>query len=513
MLKTYSQKVYLLIFFAACAKIFAAPFLELGNDEVYYWTYALQLDFNHFDHPPLVGFLIRASTLNMHWVSELSMRLGPIITASVGCYFIFKITAVLSNERAGFYAAMLYQAGVYTGFIAGFFILPDSAQLLFWTASLYVMSLLLFANKEKQIGYWILLGLLIGLATLSKVHGLFLWAGFGAYLLFTNPKQLFSGSFIVAVSITLICLAPILYWNVVYDFITYRFHSERVTHTGIDVASFTTELIGEVLYQNPFVYILMTVAVVAIKKISFQQKNSGRWLLWMSVPLILIFWMVALFNPTLPHWSGPAFIPLMILAGIYMDQKKVGWTVYLVRAAFALVFSILLLLVTLVQKYPGNFGSQQQNNLGEYCPTLDLSGWKDFSAAFKTLVAQDQSSYVMGKAPSIIVGKWFPAGHLEFYTSRTTGLPLIGMGPLQDIHKFAWLNEMRPAFVLGADAYCIVPSNVPFNVTEAYGQYFKTIDTPVVIDQKRSGVVVRHFAVYRMHDCIKLPMPVLKQKY
>ena len=507
MLKTYSQKVYLLIFFAAIAKIIAAPFLELGNDEVYYWTYALQLDFNHFDHPPLVGFLIRASTLNMQWVSELSMRLGAIISASLGCYFVFKTTTVLSNERAGYYAAILYQAGVYTGFIAGFFILPDSAQLIFWTASLYVMSLLLFGNKEKQIGYWILLGLLIGLATLSKVHGLFLWAGFGAYLLFTKPKQLFSGSFLLAAIITLLCIAPIVYWNFIYDFITYRFHSERVTHTGIDISSFTTEIVGEVLYQNPLVYTLMLAAVIAFKKITFQQKNSGRWLLWMSIPLILVFWTVALLNPTLPHWSGPAFIPLMILAGIFIDQKKVSWPIYLLRTSVGFVFTILLALVVIVQKYPGNFGSQQQNNLGEYCPTLDLSGWKDFSVAFKTVVAQDQSNNQMGKAPSIIAGKWFPAGHLEFYTARTTGLPLIGIGPLQDIHKFAWLNTQRPALTLGADAYCIVPSNVPFNISEAYGQYFKTIDTPVVIDQKRSEVVVRYFLVYRMHDCIKLPVP------
>jgi len=507
MVKTYSQKVYLLIFIVAIAKIIAAPFLELGNDEVYYWTYALQLDFNHFDHPPLVGFLIRASTLNMQWVSELSMRMGAIISASLGCYFIFKTTTVLSNERAGFYAALLYQAGVYTGFIAGFFILPDSAQLIFWTASLYVMSLLLFTNKEKQIGYWILLGLLIGLATLSKVHGLFLWAGFGAYLLITKPKQVFSGSFILAASITLLCIAPIVYWNVVYDFITYRFHSERVTHTGVDITSFTTEIVGEILYQNPLVYVLMIAAVVAFKKIIFQQKNSGRWLLWMSIPLILIFWTVALFNPTLPHWSGPAFIPLMILAGIYIDQQKVSWPIYLLRTSLGFVFTILLALVIIVQKYPGNFGSQQQNNLGEYCPTLDLSGWKEFSAAFKTLVAQDQSSNRMGKSPSIFVGKWFPAGHLEFYTARTTGLPLIGVGPLQDIHKFAWLNKQRPALTIGADAYCIVPSNVPFDVIKAYGQYFQNIDSPVVIDQKRSGVVVRHFAIYRMYDCIKLPAP------
>jgi hypothetical protein len=509
MLKTYSQKVYLLIFFAAIAKIIAAPFLELGNDEVYYWTYALQLDFNHFDHPPLVGFLIRASTLNMHWVSELSMRMGAIISASLGCYFIFKTTTVLSNERAGFNAAILYQAGVYTGFIAGFFILPDSAQLIFWTAALYVMSLLLFTNKEKQIGYWILLGLLIGLATLSKVHGLFLWAGFGAYLIFTNYKRLFSVGFILAVFVSLLCMVPIVYWNISYDFITYRFHSERVTHSGIDIASLTTELVGEVLYQNPFVYFLMVSAVIAFRKISFQQKNSGRWLLWMSIPLVFVFWMVALFNPTLPHWSGPAFIPLMILAGIFIDQKKGSWSIYFLNTSVGFVFTILLALLVIVQKYPGNFGSQQKNNLGEYCPTLDLSGWKDFSTAFKNLVVEDQSNHVMGKAPSIIVGKWFPAGHLEFYTARTTGLPLIGIGPLQDIHKFAWLNKQRPTLTLGADAYCIVPSNVPFDVTEAYGSYFGTIDAPITIEQKRGGVVVRNFLVYRLRGCIKVPQSLL----
>lgn len=509
MFKSYSQKVFGLIFFAACIKMIAAPFLELGNDEVYYWTYALQLDFNHFDHPPLVGFLIRAATLNMHWVSELSMRLGAIISASVGCYFVFKTTSVLSSERAGFFAAVLYQAGVYTGFIAGFFILPDSAQLIFWTAALYVMSLLLFTNKEKQIGYWILLGLLIGLATLSKVHGLFLWGGFGAYLLCTNYKRLFSWPFMVAVFITLLCVIPIIYWNVVYDFITYRFHSERVTHTGIDVASFTTELLGEVLYQNPFVYVLMATAIIGIKKTSFQQKNNGIWLLWMSIPLVLIFWVVALFNPTLPHWSGPAFIPLIVLAGIYIDQQKKSWTVYLLRTSLGFVFTILLALVIIIQKYPGNFGSQKNENLGEYCPTLDLSGWKNFSLAFKTLVAKDQANHIMSEAPSIIVGKWFPAGHLEFYTARTTGLPLIGIGSLQDIHKFAWLNKERPTLKIGSDAYCIVPSNVPFNVAEAYGPYFNTIDAPITIEQKRGGVVVRNFLVYRLRGCSIIPQSLL----
>jgi hypothetical protein len=86
---------------------------------------------------------------------------------------------------------------------------------------------------------------------------------------------------------------------------------------------------------------------------------------------------------------------------------------------------------------------------------------------------------------------------------------LIGLGPLQDIHKFAWLNKQRPALTLGTDAYCIVPSNVPFDVTTAYQSYFKTIDAPQIINQVRSGVVVRYFLIYRMHGCIKVPQPIL----
>jgi F420-0:gamma-glutamyl ligase-like protein len=54
-----------------------------------------------------------------------------------------------------------------------------------------------------------------------------------------------------------------------------------------------------------------------------------------------------------------------------------------------------------------------------------------------------------------------------------------------------------------------VPSNVPFNVAEAYGSYFTTLDAPIRIDQYRSGVLVRYFLVYRMHGCTKVPQPLL----
>ncbi len=52
---------------------------ELSNDEVYYWTYALQLQWNYFDHPPLVALLIRFFTGNLAVQQEFFIRLGSIV--------------------------------------------------------------------------------------------------------------------------------------------------------------------------------------------------------------------------------------------------------------------------------------------------------------------------------------------------------------------------------------------------------------------------------------------------
>jgi hypothetical protein len=52
--KSYTKPVLYLIGINIIIKLMLAPLLELGNDEVYYWTYLLRPDWNFFDHPPMV---------------------------------------------------------------------------------------------------------------------------------------------------------------------------------------------------------------------------------------------------------------------------------------------------------------------------------------------------------------------------------------------------------------------------------------------------------------------------
>ena len=174
-----------------------------------------------------------------------------------------------------------------------------------------------------------------------------------------------------------------------------------------------------------------------------------------------------------------------------------------------MIFVLLILATSIIRLSPVNFGSHAKENYGEYCPTLDLTGWNDFSNDFSALSKSDIEKHVMKPNSFIVINKWFPGGHLEFYASRKSGLPIIGIGNLEDLHKFVWLNKERNKLKIGDDAYCIVPSNVPSNPKDLYKEYFSNIEEPIVIGQVRNKGVVRYFYVYRMKGCKKIPSMIL----
>ena len=62
--------IWLLVISALVRGVLAA-WLEFGNDEVYYWAYALYPDWSQIDHPPMVGWVIKLFRLNLLFDSEI----------------------------------------------------------------------------------------------------------------------------------------------------------------------------------------------------------------------------------------------------------------------------------------------------------------------------------------------------------------------------------------------------------------------------------------------------------
>ena len=104
----YDKIVLILILVSAIIRAIIAQLIDFGNDEVYYWTYALYPALSHFDHPPMLGWLIQIFTFNLSFDSELFIRMGSIILGMANTWFIYIIAIKLKNHQAGLFTVFLY---------------------------------------------------------------------------------------------------------------------------------------------------------------------------------------------------------------------------------------------------------------------------------------------------------------------------------------------------------------------------------------------------------------------
>src|SRR5664279_2508809 len=160
---------------------------------------------------------------------------------------------------------------------------------------------------------------------MSKVHGVFLWLGFGAFILFQRrdlfklPMLWISG--IISAGI----VYPIFYWNQLNHFITYNYHQGRIKFFGSspDLDHLLQQVSGSVFYSNPVNFVIYVLTITALVKGKIKDRpNVYPLLLWLSLPLVIVLLWTSLFNETLPHWSGPAYLALMLLAGCWLSEIK-----------------------------------------------------------------------------------------------------------------------------------------------------------------------------------------------
>jgi Dolichyl-phosphate-mannose-protein mannosyltransferase len=364
-------------------------------------------------------------------------------------------------------------------------------------------------GRRKQY-LWLLFGLVSGLCIMCKIHGVFLWVGVGLYVLLYERKWLMSPWIYLSVLITAIIISPILFWNINNHFISFTYHGERVSFfsSGLRPDYFFTELGGQILYNNPVnvtVCLLALIALLRGKKIL--ALNLKRLLLLLALPIILTFLFFSLFRSTLPHWSGPGYIALTIIAAAWLDVQRGGkpGIPKFLTGSLVFIFTAITAGYLLINFAPLQLGNKETMKLGDGDASLDMYGWRALKDSFAVVHNRDLQSGMMKPGSPIISNKWFPAAHIDYYIAHPLGINLIGLGTLEDIHKYAWINRGRPALYIGGDAYFLSPSANYADPKELYGSYFNTIETPYIILQRRGGIPVRKLYVYRLKDCIKIP--------
>lgn len=493
-LSDYRKNTILLIIISTLVRLLLSGLVELNNDEVYYWTYAKQLQWNYFDHPPMVALCIKFFTAGLNLNHEFFIRLASVTGAAVSTWLIYLSGQSLKDEKSGWIAACLFTASFYSSVIAGLLILPDSPQMVFWIWSVYLIVRINQSRDKKFINTrLLLLGFAIALCTLSKVHGIFLWAGFGGFILFQKRSLLRNPFLYMAVIITAAMLIPSVLWTINTKMSTVDYHGSRIAIRHFQLDSFIREVFGSFAYNSPINVILLIIALIKFRG----RMKAYSLILWLGLPLILTVLFLSLFNDTLPHWSGPAYTTLLLITAGHLSeinfQKAKKW----ITASVSLTTVALLIAISIINYWPGTIGKTEMPDFGKHDITLDMSGWKNFGKDFEKFYKED-SIHSNNKPRFIFSNYWFPAAHLDYYVARPLHINVRAFGNINDIHHFAWLNAKLPELNHGDDAYYIAISNFNDPVPEALKAEFSSISEPVVIPQVRSGKPARYFYVYRL---------------
>jgi hypothetical protein len=331
-----STYTLILILVTFILRLLIAAYTGLGIGESYYFRGALHLDLSYFDQPPLF-FWLGGLSIKIFGLNNLGLRFPSVLLFAGTSWLLFLVTKQLFNAKAGFWAVTLMNlSAVFTVAIACWF-QPDAPLVFFWMASTYFIVQILIVNNSGDTSavrnsgqtylLWILTGICLGLATLSKYHVLFIFAGV-FFFLGTNKllrHWMWHPGPYIAVLITLIFASPVLWWNYHNNWVSFVFQGSRAG-TGqqfhLHPEWFLRSILGQALWLLPWIWWPL------VSQLFVSYKNRAGSLaygfsFWMSVLPIVFFTLVTLWADLQYHfhWQAPGYMMLFMPLGFAVDKK------------------------------------------------------------------------------------------------------------------------------------------------------------------------------------------------
>ncbi|MDQ7043259.1 MAG: glycosyltransferase family 39 protein, partial [Sulfurimonas sp.] len=322
------------IFFVAAFRLLVAPHLGLGADEAHYLIYALNLDWSYFDHPPLVGWVQYLFT-SIFGINELGARISAITIGFFTSIFVYKlIYQIDSNAKLAFISIVALNAMFI--FNALFLMLmPDTLLFFLIVPIIFAVNAI---SKDDNCTNWFILGVLLGLAGLSKYTAILFIPPIILYFLIKKQYKLFlSPKLFIALFSALFIISPVIYWNIQNNWMSFSYQSNHVIGSShINWQGFAQSLIAQIIAYNPFLFFTAFYGLYS----AFKSKND---ILFISAlfgaTLLLFFTYTSLYKTTLPHWSALFYLLFVPIGVYYLYQKSLSWRRYF---KFAIGFGLLL---------------------------------------------------------------------------------------------------------------------------------------------------------------------------
>jgi 4-amino-4-deoxy-L-arabinose transferase-like glycosyltransferase len=208
--------------------IFAGT-LDLRTDEAYYWTWSKENTLSFLDHPPMIAWFIRFGTaifgdtnFGVRFAGLLAMPISQLLLADI-------VRRVTHDVRAAILAVLMMEAALYYGLLMAK-VAPDVALIPFELAMVWSLVRL---TESGDARWWLAAGLFAGLSLLSKLTALMLLPAIALFIVVPDWRWRWLRSPYpwAAALIAVAVFSPVLIWNGMHDWASFRFQFVRATAT------------------------------------------------------------------------------------------------------------------------------------------------------------------------------------------------------------------------------------------------------------------------------------------
>jgi 4-amino-4-deoxy-L-arabinose transferase-like glycosyltransferase len=416
--------------------------------------------------------------------SEGIIRLIPELLWIISAFLVYRVTLeihhLMRGRNAGYLTTALPTANL-CGLMAVLAIiaaplphvlaiglLPDTL-LTPLSLGLMLMALRWIRKDHFTIADWVITGLLLGLAGLSKYTAAFTaFALLAVFLASPKKNWITKAGFWVAAVIALIVISPVLYWNWIHDWISFKYqiaHGSGGTWAWRRVAAFIGIQIacfGPLLLLGVYIFLkncLHSQRMVLIALLSF-----------FLIPFMIFASLSG--GGSLPHWTTPAWFCLAPFAGIGMAK---AWAIqHRLAIRILLIGQLLICLLGFSFVLAGGISTSAVKSN----PIADLYGWK--------LAGQKAAQLAQAsKVNAIAVQNWTLGSRAAWYASP---LPTFILDQRQDQFDL-WFGQL-PA---GASVLLINWSGMAFKPPVGRNLAFELCEPVDSLEIVRFGRVLSKF--------------------
>ncbi len=351
-LNRQTRAVICVIAISLVARTALAAVMGFSYDETYEIVVARKLALSYQDHPPAIMWLIAAAANLTGSEGHLIVRLPTLLLLSAQNWLLYRLTALIFDERAGLFAVIALCISPLFGFFFGAIAVTDGPLVFALTGAALFVARALSAEGTTSWRDWLIAGFFFGLALLSKFSAILVLPGLLLFLLTVprHPRVFFTPAPYVAALVALAVFTPVIVWSLENGFGAFAFQGSRAAIANdIHVGRTLTHLAVFILVMGPLACLVQIAALAGA--LGAGRRDEGRWFFAMlAIMPISFFLALDLFGMNgveAPHWLAPGYLftfPLLGAAVVRLQarfRRTVWWTI----AAGIAATSVLVLVI------------------------------------------------------------------------------------------------------------------------------------------------------------------------